>query len=47
MLIELAIQECYIVGLALDFCVKATAIDAYRNGYSTFIILDFTRSIDI
>ncbi|CCK70122.1 nicotinamidase KNAG_0D03760 [Huiozyma naganishii CBS 8797] len=38
--------EVYIVGLALDFCVKCTAISAAELGYKTTILKDYTRAIN-
>lgn len=40
-----AITDLYLVGLALDFCVKHTALDAVELGYRTFVIEDATRSV--
>ena len=42
-----AIQSVFIVGLATDFCVASTAIDAAKEGFSTFVIEDACRAIDI
>ncbi|MCP4584261.1 MAG: isochorismatase family protein [candidate division Zixibacteria bacterium] len=40
--------KVYVCGLALDYCVKATAIDAIRHDFSrTYIILDLCRAISI
>ncbi len=39
------VNEVYVVGLATDFCVKATAIDAVESGFRTFIIDDATAGI--
>jgi len=35
-----------VVGLAFDYCVKATAIDSASLGFKTRILLDGTRAID-
>lgn len=35
-----------IVGLAFDYCVKFTALDAASLGYSTSVLLQGTRSVD-
>lgn len=35
-----------VVGLALDFCVKDTAIDSASNGFDTTVIINATRSIN-
>ena len=43
---ERGVQEVYIVGLALDYCVKDTATDAAMKGFDTIVIKDGTRPID-
>lgn len=43
---ERGVTEVHIVGLALDYCVKDTAIDAANLGYETVVIEDGTRPID-
>ena len=35
-----------IVGIALDYCVKATALDAQQLGYTTRVLKVFTVSVD-
>ena len=35
------------VGLALDFCVQYTAIDSAKLGYTTFVIKNATKPVDI
>mmetsp|Transcript_18108 Transcript_18108/g.54439 ORF Transcript_18108/g.54439 Transcript_18108/m.54439 type:complete len:123 (-) Transcript_18108:84-452(-) len=39
------IQETYMVGLALDFCVYYSAMDSQQIGYKTSVIVDATRPI--
>ncbi|AGO10653.1 AaceriAFR466Cp [[Ashbya] aceris (nom. inval.)] len=39
------VEHVYVAGLALDYCVKSTAISAARLGYTTTILLDYTRAI--
>ena len=39
------ICRVFIVGLALDYCVKATAIDADRLGFETHLIINATKSV--
>lgn len=36
-----------IVGLAFDYCVKATALDAARKGYMTRVLLDKTAAVHL
>jgi nicotinamidase/pyrazinamidase len=40
------IEKVDIVGLAFDYCVKATALDSASLGFRTRILLDGTRAID-
>jgi len=40
------ISEVEIVGLAFDFCVKFTALDAASLGYQTSVLLEGTRPVD-
>lgn len=41
------ITRVFIVGLATDFCVAWTALDARRLGFETYVIEDATRAIDL
>jgi nicotinamidase/pyrazinamidase len=41
------IETVYVVGLATDFCVAWTAIDARGAGFKTYVIEDATRAIDL
>lgn len=40
------ITEVDVVGIATDYCVKATAIDAAKLGYQTTVLLDLTAPVD-
>ena len=44
---ERAIERLFVVGLATDFCVAWTALDARRLGYETWVVEDATRAIDL
>tara|TARA_R110002124_G_scaffold46903_1_gene140202 strand:- start:1459 stop:2085 length:627 start_codon:yes stop_codon:yes gene_type:complete len=44
---SLKISTVFITGLATDFCVKWTAIDAIKCGYKTYVIEDAVRGINI
>ena len=39
------VDEVHVVGIALDVCVKDTALDAVRIGYRTFVIEDATAPV--
>ena len=41
------IKKVYLCGLALDFCVYYSAIDATNLGYETYVILNATKAIDL
>ncbi|MEB5477105.1 bifunctional nicotinamidase/pyrazinamidase [Acinetobacter pollinis] len=41
------IDTVYIVGVATDFCVAWTAIDAIKLGFNTYVIEDATAAIDL
>lgn len=41
------IKTVYITGLATDFCVAWTAMDARKLGFEVFVIEDATRGIDL
>ena len=45
LLYSCGIKEVFIVGLAFDHCVKATAIDAVKLGYKTTVIREATRAM--
>lgn len=42
-----AITRVVIVGLATDYCVKASALDARRLGFDTFVIADAVAAVDL
>ncbi len=39
------VTRLFICGLALDFCVKYTALDAQNFGFDTYIVLDLTKPV--
>ncbi|SCU89291.1 LAFA_0E17106g1_1 [Lachancea sp. 'fantastica'] len=39
------VNDVFVVGLALDYCVKSTAISAAQLGYRTTILKNYTRAI--
>ena len=40
-------QTVFVTGLATDFCVAWTAMDARKAGFDTYVIEDATRAIDL
>ncbi|MDX9677461.1 bifunctional nicotinamidase/pyrazinamidase [Pseudomonas zeae] len=44
---EREIDTVYMVGLALDFCVMFSALDARAAGFNTYVVLDACRAIDL
>jgi nicotinamidase/pyrazinamidase len=41
------VDEVYVLGLATDYCVKSTALDACALGFRTFLIEDACRGVDL
>ncbi|HEX2213106.1 MAG TPA: isochorismatase family protein [Mycobacterium sp.] len=39
------VDEVDVVGIATDYCVKATAADAAANGFTTRVLLDLTAGV--
>ncbi|MET8236715.1 isochorismatase family protein [Streptomyces sp. NPDC005078] len=39
------VTEVDVVGLATDHCVRATALDAVREGFATHVLLDLTAGV--
>jgi nicotinamidase/pyrazinamidase len=44
---ERNVDEVYICGLATDYCVKATAVDARSLGFKTSLIEDAARGVEL
>nr|WP_296391771.1 bifunctional nicotinamidase/pyrazinamidase [Reyranella sp.] len=42
-----SIDTVFVTGLATDFCVAWTALDARKLGFTTYVIEDATRAIDL
>ncbi len=41
------VKEVFIAGLATDYCVKFTALDAIRLGFNTLLIEEACRGVDL
>ena len=39
------VNRVFICGLATDYCVKATALDALKSGFDTYVIEDLSRGV--
>lgn len=44
---ERAVSDVYVLGLATDYCVKATALDAQRLGFHTHLVTDGCRAVSL
>jgi nicotinamidase/pyrazinamidase len=44
---ERRIRQVVVGGLATDYCVKATALDATRLGFETAVLVDGVRAVDL
>ena len=44
---ERGIKRVFVTGLATDFCVAWTAMDARKAGFEVYVIEDATRAIDL
>ena len=47
MLRERSIERVVVVGLATDYCVKSTALDAARAGFETAVLADGIRAVNL
>lgn len=46
-LLEQHVSQVYILGLATDYCVKFSCIDAVRSGFKTYMIEDACRGVNL
>ncbi|MCZ6724820.1 MAG: nicotinamidase [Thaumarchaeota archaeon] len=40
-------ENVYIGGLATDYCVRATVIDSVKLGFTTYLLSDASRGVDV
>ena len=43
----MGIKRVFVCGLALDFCVAYSAVDASIAGFETYVIMDATKPVDL
>ncbi len=41
------VESVYVGGLTTDYCVRATVLDALREGFDTVLLVDAIRGIDV
>ncbi len=44
-LLEFGVKNVFICGVATEYCVKSTAIDAVRNGFRTYLLVDAIKAV--
>ncbi len=44
---SVGVSDVYVMGLATDYCVGATAIDAAKLGLTTYVIEDGCRGVEL
>lgn len=44
---DAGVERVVVVGLATDYCVKETALDAARAGFTTTVLRDVVRAVDV
>jgi len=42
-----AVKRCFVVGLATDYCVKFTVLDAIKCGFETVVVRDGCRGVNL
>lgn len=44
---EKGVDQVWVVGLATDYCVKFTALDAVAEGFQTSVVTDATKAVNL
>ncbi len=42
---EMGVKRVYVCGVATEYCVKATVLDAVKHGFETYVLRDAVRGI--
>ncbi len=46
-LLDMGIRHLYVGGLATDYCIKHTVLDALLRGFSVTLLIDAVRGVDL
>ena len=41
------VQDIYLMGLATDYCVKYSSLDARHHGFNVYVIVDACRGVEL
>ncbi len=41
------VTDLYVTGLATDYCVRASALDAIRKGFRTYVVTDAIEAVNV
>jgi nicotinamidase/pyrazinamidase len=44
---DAGVERVFVVGLATDYCVRASTIDAVREGFETTVVEDAIRAVEV
>jgi nicotinamidase/pyrazinamidase len=44
---RLGVDTVYVGGLATDYCVKSTVLDALANGFETYFLADASKGVEV